>query len=455
VKAASDLYAAAKAYVQAAIALLSADCPEGPPETPGGLREWVRSSGETFTLRDAGTPYWHKGVLSHEGQLHSFSEYRAFVDALHADPPLARHLGALVGTTHGRLRISEEQVADHLIWTMAEKCGRFTFDSAEFDRLFAEFEADLRRDDLDFIAAGPMPNFKCESLPLRLAPDLEIDYLTDEEIVRCLRLGIYPGIDLGGHLHLTAKCGIRCRFVQKKLFGELRLTPDEMRKLQSLPEGLTDRFQDVLFALRLFKEGRISMPGLVIFSRQWPMNGGTASTRIDPGLRLANNYELNTQEVLRFQRFWSDFERVRAVPFLDNAIRRFGYSGERHRPEDRLVDLLISAESLFLSDTGETRERGELRFRLALRFAFFTELDGYNRRERFRLMRSAYDARSSVVHGGRLDEDDLKIPGEGKVPLSRFVDVVEEAIRYALHKAIEIKPMGKTTPVDWDALIFG
>ena len=39
--------------------------------------------------------------------------------------------------------------------------------------------------------------------------------------------------------------------------------------------------------------------------------------------------------------------------------------------EDALADLVIAMESLFLSDAGEAKERGELRYRLAQRLAFF------------------------------------------------------------------------------------
>ena len=33
------------------------------------------------------------------------------------------------------------------------------------------------------------------------------------------------------------------------------------------------------------------------------------------------------------------------------ALRRFGYAADRSRPDDEIVDLLIAAESLFLTNT--------------------------------------------------------------------------------------------------------
>lgn len=146
---------------------------------------------------------------------------------------------------------------------------------------------------------------------------------------------------------------------------------------------------------------------------------------------------------------------ARKTRFIDAAIRRFGFAGERFRPEDCLVDLTISAESLFLSDAGETRERGEMRFRLSLRFGLFAELEGYTRVDAFRLMRNAYDARSALVHGGTIAEKELKLRNTGGVPLPKFVEAVEDALRRTLRKAIETKPFDKNQLVDWDRLALG
>jgi hypothetical protein len=161
------------------------------------------------------------------------------------------------------------------------------------------------------------------------------------------------------------------------------------------------------------------------------------------------------EEAKALPAFWAAFQRARGTPFLGATARRFGYAGERHRPEDRLVDLMIAAEALFLSDTAEAKERGEMRFRLSLRFAWFVEADSSSRQERFRHIRNAYDARSALVHGGVLDENLLKLPGEGQVTLTKFVDATEDILRVALRKAIETAPFSKGKLVDWNSVIFG
>jgi hypothetical protein len=298
---------------------------------------------------------------------------------------------------------------------------------------------------------GPLPGFKSGALPIALDNDWEIDSLSDEEIATCLRVGISPGFDLGMLHQLNGRCGVRLRLSARKIFGDV---PEDLRQAQLSHDAITAQLHDIVHALRVFKRGRVSIPGIITFSRQWPFSGTTVGNPFDPMTTRDNNYELSQEDTTDFQSFWKAFKRSRNVPFLDAATRRFGYAGERHRPEDRLVDLLICAESLFLSDAGAAQERTELRFRLAQRFAFFTEIDGYKRIDRFRLMRNAYDARSAVVHGGDIAASSLSLPGEGRVSLLKFVDTVEDVLRAALHRSIET-PYSNTAPANWDTLIFG
>lgn len=139
---------------------------------------------------------------------------------------------------------------------------------------------------------------------------------------------------------------------------------------------------------------------------------------------------------------------------LSNALRRFRYAGDRERPDDRIVDLMIAAESVFLSDTGDPQSRGELRYRLALRSAFFIELPSWTRRQVFNVMSRAYDTRSEVVHGEEVNS--VTLQGE-QVPLAAFADLVEEHLRTALRKAVKIAAgsPARVQLMDWEDLILG
>lgn len=120
---------------------------------------------------------------------------------------------------------------------------------------------------------------------------------------------------------------------------------------------------------------------------------------------------------------------------------------------DRIVDLIIAAESLFLADTDE-HYRGELRFRFALRAAKFIEHPEYDAHQVFRVMRRAYDARSAVVHGGSPKYTSL--PDNESANLTEFIDAVEELVRLGLRKGLSMKEQGKKLRQSqyWEDLMF-
>ncbi len=121
---------------------------------------------------------------------------------------------------------------------------------------------------------------------------------------------------------------------------------------------------------------------------------------------------------------------------------------------------MIAAEALYLTDVGNEAERGELRYRLALRAALYSGLTreaevGYTAREVLGIMKSAYDARSAIAHGGTPKPGDMKVRGQ-RVSLGELAKAAKSVItagcRAALAKAVS--PEGGWPP-DWDGLALG
>jgi len=115
---------------------------------------------------------------------------------------------------------------------------------------------------------------------------------------------------------------------------------------------------------------------------------------------------------------------------------------------------MIAAESLFLSDANQP-DRGEMRYRLSHRAALFIDSLEYSRRDIFRHVRRAYDARSAIVHGaGTVDPKLLKSPVGAAVSLHEFTELTGALIRQALRKTIRVATPGANWEIDWDALLF-
>jgi hypothetical protein len=109
---------------------------------------------------------------------------------------------------------------------------------------------------------------------------------------------------------------------------------------------------------------------------------------------------------------------------LATSLKRLNQAMCRSSVGDQAVDLSIALECLLLSS-----ERGDNRFKVALRTALVA-FDDLEQRKRCRaVMRLMYDIRSALVHEGEESrEKECSIEGE-KIPAHK---VLEEAIEYAV-----------------------
>lgn len=177
------------------------------------------------------------------------------------------------------------------------------------------------------------------------------------------------------------------------------------------------------------------------------MVGGGAQA---PRSAEAEELVLSAAEAASFRAFWNLFRAARQHPALAVVIRRFSYAGERIRPDDEIMDLIAALEALLLSDIAE---RGELRYRTALRGAIFIDdRSELTRREIQKQLRRGYDVRSAVPHGAVPSSDALKSPAGEPLMLAQFVRGIEELVRLAVRKGVEAVGAGASWPPDWDAL---
>ncbi len=194
---------------------------------------------------------------------------------------------------------------------------------------------------------------------------------------------------------------------------------------------------DVLSALRLFKHTQIRTAGHATWTDSYWLKGGT-SYRVLGQWPYGGKFELSEGEVPQFLELWRLLEEGAAR--FGFSIHRFNLAFDRGLLADRIVDLVIAAEALFLGDLDE-QYRGELRFRFALRAAKFIEHPNYGEHDIFRVMRRAYDARSAIVHGG--SPKDTSLPDNQSAKLPTFIDAIEELVRLGLRKALSMKEDGK------------
>jgi hypothetical protein len=61
-------------------------------------------------------------------------------------------------------------------------------------------------------------------------------------------------------------------------------------------------------------------------------------------------YDLGADEAAAFPEFFSSYRKAAQKSSIEIAERRFAYASDRSRSEDRIIDLMVAAEALSLTD---------------------------------------------------------------------------------------------------------
>lgn len=389
-------------------------------------------------------------------ELQRLPEYQICLETLLNDPVITSQTEVLTGTNSSmRERSQSAEGLMTRVLDLGMREGHGDFDANYFEYEYTRFEDAYYCSDIVYEVIAPLPGIAI-ARSLRLSDDLEITSVPVEELDRTARKMKRRS---SGHPFHDNVCIVRTECRLPKVVGD-----DHEPKAQAREEDLRtqravhDRIEQVVNALRLagietaYSSAIIHRPSKWAFDQDRFFRG-----RFQPDLFYVSNLE--EQWLDGFAEFWQSFQSAaeKKRSFLDVAIRRFGYAHERQRAEDRIIDLMISAEALFLSDYNKDKYVGEIRYRLSLRAALFLASESESQRTVFRWMRDAYDLRSKLAHGGDVSSAKLpKRPDETILDIEEFVGAIQTYIRLALVKAIHLvnDPSAPKNLVDWDELVF-
>ena len=253
----------------------------------------------------------------------------------------------------------------------------------------------------------------------------------------------------------------RYRYRLPKLVGDHHFNKPRVRAEQEL----SDQLQHVEAALK--ESLSIVLPDTVgVAGRFRLVEQGSLLNSIPPAYRKAMLPQgpplptyMSADQAAELVQVWTwvrQLQPLQQQKGLALALRRLSYHAQRERPEDELLDTMIAAEALYLMGLGKEAERGELRYRLALRAALWAnpEKVGFTRREVFGIMKSAYDARSAIAHGGTPDPKGIKVRGQ-RVSLSELAETAKSVTIAGCRAALERAASGEGWPPDWDGMALG
>jgi hypothetical protein len=442
-------------FVLDAVTSLAKRLKDSPPEFED-IPQWNRGADGHF--RESSKRMPHLWPVLTDQWLLSLPHYQSYIECLKSDVVIGRHLDTLVGTTISASRLEANNILTSFVYVMIDEAADVQFSEDKFNAKWKELASFFLSDWIVRTTVAPLPHLSLPFFPLQLNNQLLLDRLTDEEVTRCHQAGVIRPVSLRFPLIFAYEAvGIRTTVSFPKRIGSDAETQKETKAeidegtFGNRPHARDDLVvDDILSALRLFKNTQIRSSGLVSWTAS-PCLGTVMSYRVLGQWPYGGKFELSEEEVPRFLELWNLLEQE-AVRF-GFSIHRFNLAFDRGLLVDKIVDLVIAAETLFLSDMDE-KSRGELRYRFALRGAKFIQHPKYGEHDVFLLMRRAYDARSAIVHGG--SPSDTRLPDNQSSNLPTFIETVEELVRLGLRKALSMKEDGSKLKQSayWDSLIF-
>ena len=179
-----------------------------------------------------------------------------------------------------------------------------------------------------------------------------------------------------------------------------------------------------------------------------PFPGG--STGYSPRL-FGNSVKAGQSEIDKAKCLYRDLINLNSKTQgkLKIAINRWIKSKTYQTPEDKIIDLAIAFETLYLPDSGEST------YKLGVRASWYLGKEKKDREDLLAVFKEFYKFRSRIVHGGESKEN-VTIRDES-IPISQFVTKVQNLCRESIEKIMkQCLKEGEFPDNDyWDSLILG
>ncbi len=359
---------------------------------------WEKQSADTYIKRQTQKTLWVIVLHKASDEIKATKECINLFSVLESDKTISPQLNTLVGTCMGSHRIEAHNIASWPVYEFLTDQGIAQFNVSTFNSIYTKLESALYADEIEYENLTPLCGFSAEDPIISLDENISIVKLSEKEIIEILRLGINIGTSLGitDFVHGIHQYALKTTFRLKKIIGDREPDSNEFENNDYI-KGTNEIA--IVDALRIYKEGKL-YPISTIRRSNNIFSIGTSFSFENPVKHFMNKkYKLTKDEAVEFQSFWNTQKETQLPEknFLSVGIRRFSQSNERNNIEDRIIDLMIAAESIFLSSGGSFQ--GELKYRLSHRASMFIENDVEKQRYVFDFMQKAYDVRSSIVHG--------------------------------------------------------
>jgi hypothetical protein len=433
-----DVRDAAAALMVAAMADLAAN-DSGPVfREYAGRSGWRRSSQETLVL-DRQELWEYPPGLFGDRWWDGLPEMEGFRNALASHSELSSRVDELIGFPFGlRRRQLISMLTVELLTPLVEGPRTYTFDRARFDAAYARVEAGLLAETVRLVQAVPLLGFDMAFQPdVRVSDELVIRLMTEAELTAAVQAG----------MPIQASTSTTGRTVSRLHQRALIKVSDHPVQVGSpagpvaVPASIEDDAHRLQIALRLVCGGSITTgrPFQMQHPDDFDAHPGHSATLCNLDLPDENRVTIlgTIEQVTQVQEIMTLLasHATAADRPLQMALRRLVSAGSRGLAEDRLVDLMVAAEALFIHGAGLGKTRDKKPF-LADGAATLLADDaalGASASAITQFMKDAYKRRNHEVHADPHPPDTARLlDGTLALSLGAIVEDLERLMRRAV-----------------------
>lgn len=403
------------------------------------LRHWRRFTQTSFVALQTGAWHMPNGV-STVGWLDTFPEMADVRKLISADSALGSRVDNQVGPEFSRrFRRLDWLLVQQLIEPMVRATRSYRFDDTVFDSYYRRLTAGLLADEVLMVEFVPLNAFTSSLQGVRLTDGLTLRPLTNLQMSAAIRVQGVPGEFGVGPNAFEVSWLNQWGLVTEQSFP-LRTGPLERTTAAPFP-SLQEPANRLVQALRIVCGGSAiaTRPILIQHEDDFPADLGESALRAPIGVAdldrptyLGSDSDVDeVREVYRLL----DEPAVRDDRALQTALRRLMASGSRNLVQDRLIDLMTSAEALFIKRAGITGQgKGH---HIAIGASTLLNDDPILATDSGRIyefMRLAYQLRNDEIHGD--DSTERALTGLNGSEVNRLDEVVadiEQVMRRATH----------------------
>ncbi len=376
------------------------------------------------------------------------SEYQRVLEELNKDAKISAHFNSIIESEAfpEPLAITPERTLEIILGTFLVDNQPF-FEEVLFNKSYDLLENSFYNDFIEFQAIAPIQglylnvvkekkensiSYDDDLEPWVISSDLKIRPLNDWEFQRVHNLEIvrryrFRMSDKIYAINATYRFNKKLTPVSSRgsVLNSMSLDHNPLEiKMSEVNQLITE----MVWALRLFKQGDISNSGSIHYAKNiFAYNGERLFiSELPSPFGNVNPYMLIKEDKMEFKTLWEKFQKAKSNAtnkHLFVALRRLNYSRTRSDLEDKAIDLMITAEAL-----AKPPNTGDKNTAIANHFAGYFPGKENNVKE---IMLKVYGIRNAIIHDGSLDKW-TKTYSNRSINVIDYISKAEEFARLVL-----------------------